>query len=206
MKKTFLSALVLASGLFFSCGTSGTSGSDSDSTMTTGDTTSSTTTTTMNSGMDTAHNNMASAGPVSEMDKKFMMEAAAGGNTEIGASKIALERSSNDRIKNFANMMIADHTKAGDELKSIASQKNVTLPDSVMPDQHQELEMLRKSTGKSFDRDYVAAMVKDHKATVDKFEMAAQKCDDSNVKAFASKTLPAIKMHLDSAMALQKSM
>ena len=52
-----------------------------------------------------------------------MMEAGAGGNTEIAASKLALERSSNERVKSYANMMITDHQKAGDELKSLASQK-----------------------------------------------------------------------------------
>ena len=204
MKKTFLSALVISSAMMFSCGNSDTTNTDKDSTNM-GDTTNSsmmnTDTSAMNSGMmkDTS-------GPVSAMDKQFMMDAGAGGNTEIAASKVALDRSSNDRIKSYANMMISDHTKAGDELKSIASQKNVTLPDSVMPNQHAALDMLRKAPAKSFDKAYMAMMDKDHKETIAKFKMASEKCDNSAVRSFASKTLPTIEMHEDSVKAIQRSL
>lgn len=208
MKKTFLSALVIASAMMFSCGTSGTTDTDKDSTST-GDTTGSTGSTMSTDSSASAMNSGAmkdTSGPVSDMDKKFMMDAGAGGNTEITASKVALDRSSNDRVKAYANMMISDHTKAGDELKSIASQKSVTLPDSVMPKQHAELDMLRKAPAKSFDKAYMSMMDKDHKETVAKFKMASEKCDNSSVRSFASKTLPAIQMHEDSVKAIQKSL
>lgn len=213
MKKTFLSALVIASATLFSCGGSGNNG-NSDSTSTTMSSDSSTST--MNkSGADTGMNNMkdtgskmaaTSSGPVSAMDKQFMMDAGAGGNTEVLASKVALDRSSNDRVKGFANMMINDHTKAGDELKSLASAHSVTLPDSVMAKQHSELQTLRSTSANGFDKAYMNMMVKDHKETVDKFQMAAQKCDAGDLKGWASKTLPTLKMHTDSATAIQKSL
>ncbi len=212
MKKTFLSALVIASATLISCGGSGNNG-NSDSTTSTMSTTDSSSSmnkmggdTGMNSMKDTGSKMATSSGPVSAMDKMFMMEAGAGGNTEVAASKVALERSSNDRVKGFANMMISDHTKAGDELKSLASAHSVTLPDSVMEKQHAELNTLRSASAKSFDKDYINMMVKDHKATVDKFKMAAQKCDAGDLKGWASKTLPTIQMHTDSAMAIQKSL
>ncbi len=200
MKKTYLSALVIASALFFSCGTSGTTDQDKDS-VNSGDTTSSTmmspdTTTKMASSTDT----------VSKMDKDFMMAAGAGGNTEVLASQLAVERSSNDRVKSFANMMISDHTKAGGELKTLASQKNVMLPDSVMTDQHKALDDLRKESSKNFDKAYMKMMNKDHKETIDKFQMASEKCENGDVRAFASKTLPTLKMHKDSVDAVQKSL
>ncbi len=209
MKKTFLSVLVISSATLFSCGGSGTSSNSSDSTKM-GDTSSSTmnsstTDSSMTSTKDTG-TKMASSGPASAMDKQFMMDAGAGGNTEIAASQLALQRSSNDRVKSYANMMIADHTKAGNELKSLASAKSVTLPDSVMEKQHKELNDLRTASAKNFDKAYIQMMEKDHKETVAKFEMAAQKCDAGDVKAFASKTLPTIKMHTDSVMAIQKSL
>ena len=206
MKKILLSGFVIATATIFSCGTSGTTSNDTDSTHT-GDTSSSSSTTmTDSSNMMQDSSMKMNAGPVSAMDKQFMMEAAAGGNTEMAASRVALDRSSNDRVKNYANMMIADHAKAGDELKSIASAKSVTLPDSVMAKQHSELDMLRKTSAGGFDKAYIKMMDKDHKETISKFEMAAQKCDDSNVKTFASKTLPTLKMHEDSVMAIMKSM
>ncbi len=201
MKKTFLSALVIASATFFSCGTSGTTSTDTDS-VHTGDTTSTATMSTP----DTSTKMAASSTPASDMDKQFMMDAGAGGNTEVAASKLALERSSNDRVKSYANMMIADHTKAGDELKSLASQKSVTLPDSVMEKQHKELDDLRGTSAKNFDKAYIKMMDKDHKETIDKFEKASQKADDADVKSFATKTLPTLKMHKDSVDAIQKAL
>ena len=205
MKKTFLSAFVIATAAFVSCGTSGTTSTDKDSTHT-GDTTSTTVSAAPDSSMKDTSTKMASSTPVSAMDKQFMMEAGAGGNTEVMASKIALEKATNARVKMYANMMIADHTKAGDELKSLASQKSVTLPDSVMDKQHKDLDDLRGTSAKNFDKAYMKMMDKDHKETIAKFEMAAQKCDDSNVKGFASKTLPTLKMHEDSVMAIQKAL
>ncbi len=196
MKKTFLCAMVIASATLFSCGTSGTSNSDSDSSMM-GDT---------SSMMSSDNGSTMSPGPVSDDDKQFMMDAGAGGNTEIAASRLALDRSSNDRIKSYANMMISDHTKAGDELKSIASQKNVTLPDSVMDKQHEALDDLREESSKNFDKAYMKMMDNDHKETIDKFQNEADKGDDADVKSFASKTLPTLKMHEDSVNAIQKSM
>lgn len=206
MKKIFVTGLVIASATLFSCGTSGTTDTDKDS-VHAGDTTSgSMTSDSGTTAMTTDTAKKMTAGPVSAMDKQFMMEAAAGGNTEVEASRVALNMSSNDRVKSYANMMISDHTKAGDELKSIASAKSVTLPDSVMAKQHSALNMLRNTPAKNFDKVYIAMMDKDHKETIAKFEMAAQKCDDSDVKAFASKTLPALKMHEDSVKAIMTSM
>ena len=82
----------------------------------------------------------------------------------------------------------------------------MTLPDSVMDKQHKDLDDLRGTSAKNFDKAYIKMMDKDHKETVDKFEMAAKKCDDSDVKMFASKTLPTLKMHTDSVEAIQKAL
>ena len=212
MTKTCFPLVLLASVFFFACGDSATNSNNTDSTTMSDNTTPTlsnadrdTTATLLNSGTDTTAT-MATSGPVTEMDKQFMLNAAAGGNTEIAASKIALDRSDNDRIKQFANMMVTDHSKAGDELKQIAGQKNVMLPDSVLPPQHQELQTLRTTSARNFNSAYISAMVKGHRGAVDLFENGSKNCENSDVKAFASKTLPVIKMHLDSIMAIQKSM
>jgi len=201
MKKTYL-AFALAATTFVACD-SGTSSGTADSTTSATDSGNSLNTMTTT---DTTATSSASAGPVSDMDKQFMMEAGAGGNTEVMASKVAVERATNPRVKAFANMMISDHTKTNDELKSLASQKSVTLPDSVMEKQHKELDDLRKESAKNFDKAYMKMMDKDHKETIDKFQMASEKCDNTDIRAFASKTIPALKMHKDSVDAIQKAL
>src|SRR4051794_18161147 len=98
MKKTYL-AIALATATFFACN-SGTSSNTADST-TQSDTGSNQSTM---GQMDTS-STAASTQPVSDSAKQFMMAAAAGGNTEVAASQVALTMAKSDRVKNFANMM-----------------------------------------------------------------------------------------------------
>jgi putative membrane protein len=202
MKKTYL-AIVLATATLFACN-SGTSSNTADST-TQSDTVSNQSTQGQMDTSSTSSNAGASAQPVSDSAKQFMMTAAAAGNTEVQASQVALTMAKSDRVKNFANMMVNDHTNANNELKSMATRMNVTLPDSVMAKQHTELEALRKTPGKSFDKQYMDMMVKDHKEAVGLFRKGSQNLDNTDLKTWASNTLPKLQMHLDSAQAVQKS-
>ena len=202
MKKTYL-AIALATATFFACN-SGTSSNTADST-TMNRSDSNTSTQGQMDTSSTSSNAGASAQPVSDTAKQFMMTAAAAGNTEVQASQVALTMAKSDRVKNFANMMVNDHTNANNELKSMATRMNVTLPDSVMPKQHTELESLRKTQAKNFDKQYMDMMVKDHKEAVGLFQKGSQNLDNTDLKTWASNTLPKLQMHLDSAQAIQKS-
>ncbi len=201
MKKTYL-AIAFATTTFFACN-SGTSSGSADST-THNDTSNQSTMGQMDTSS-TSSNAGASAQPVSDSAKQFMMAAAAGGNTEVAASQVALTMAKSDRVKNFANMMVNDHTNANNELKSMATRMNVTLPDSVMPKQHTALDALRKTSAKNFDKQYMDMMVKDHKEAVGLFQKGSQKLDNNDLKTWATNTLPKLQGHLDSAQAIQKS-
>lgn len=69
------------------------------------------------------------ADSLARQDKSFLTDAAHAGHAEIDASKLALEKSNNPAVKSFAEKMIADHGKVGDELKALAATKNVSVPD-----------------------------------------------------------------------------
>jgi putative membrane protein len=103
-------------------------------------------------------------------------------------------------------MMVKDHTAAGDELKNMAKQKNVTLPETMSNDHQKKADDLNKKTGKDFDKAYIKAMVDGHQSTVSDFEKASKNTKDADVKAWVDKTLPTLRMHLDSAKAIQKSL
>ncbi|MCC8424668.1 DUF4142 domain-containing protein [Mucilaginibacter sp. UR6-11] len=139
-------------------------------------------------------------------DAKFAVDAANGGMTEIQLSQLATTKAVNPSVKEFANMMIMDHTKAADELKAIAKTKNITLPDSVNADSKKAIEDLSKKSTTDFDKAYVSKMVSDHKATVDLFEKASKDVKDADLKAFADKTLPTIKGHLDNINKIKSSL
>lgn len=128
----------------------------------------------------------------------FIKSGIEGGLTEIKAAKIAETNSKNPDIINFAKMMIADHTKAGDELKKIESDKYVTGGDTVSGDHQKMIAQLATKTGTDFDRLYIQTMVLDHEAAVRLFTEATND-KSATIKNFAAKTLPTLKMHLNSA-------
>ena len=159
----------------------------------------------VNAEKDTA-NAVAAGVAVDESDAKFAVDAANGGMGEVALSKLAQGKASNAKVKEFADMMIADHSKANDELMALAKTKNITLPDAVGDDNKMKSEELAKKAGKEFDKAYVDVMLTDHKKTVSLFEDASKNAKDADIKAFAAKTLPTLKAHLDHINAINDSM
>lgn len=146
--------------------------------------------------------NTGQTGPVSEEDSEFAVEAASGGMMEVQLGELAQQKASSQRVKDFGAMMVRDHTKANDELKSLAGMKNITLPPAPGEDHMEHIKKLTAKSGKEFDRDYMKMMVDDHQEDVDKFEKCSKDGKDADLKAFASKTLPVLRAHLDSAKAI----
>ena len=142
---------------------------------------------------------------VDEKTSKFMNEAAMGGNAEVQFGKLAEQNASSQRVKNFGEMMVKDHSAANDDLKSIAKNKSVTLPNDIGKHQH-HYDELSKKTGTDFDKSYMKMMVDDHKEDIDAFEKAANTSTDPDVKNFATQKLPILRKHLDSAKAVQESL
>jgi putative membrane protein len=140
-----------------------------------------------------------------EESSSFLVKAANGGMAEVGAGQMAQQKAVNQKVKDFASMMVHDHSAANDEVKTLAAKRNITLPDSVSDEKKQKAIELGKKTGKDFDKNFMATMVKDHEEAIDLFEKASGKVKDSEVKTFADNNLPKLRMHLDSAKAVQKA-
>lgn len=139
---------------------------------------------------------------VEDNDAKFMVEAASGGMMEVALGQMAQQKARDQRVKDFGAMMVRDHTKANDELKALAASRNVSLPTTVGEDHQKHIHDLEQKTGADFDKDYMSMMVDDHEKDIKQFENTSDKGNDANLKAFASKTLPVLHVHLDSAKAV----
>jgi len=160
-----------------------------------------------NTVKDTSTNAAATGGiAVDENDAKFVTTAANDGMAEVDAGKMAQQKAVSKRVKAFADMMVADHSKANDELAAIAKTKNITLPAGPDEEKQKMAADMGKMSGKAFDKDYVNGMVDGHEKAVKLFTDASQNCKDADLKAFATKTLPTLKMHLDSIRAIKASM
>jgi putative membrane protein len=132
-------------------------------------------------------------------DKKFLKEAADGGLSEVELGKLAVEKASDENVRKFGQRMVDDHSKANEELKQLAASKGVDLP--TVPGLKNRIlrSHLSKKSGASFDQAYMADMVKDHKEDVAAFQRESNSAKDSDVKNFASKTMPTLKDHLKNA-------
>jgi putative membrane protein len=141
------------------------------------------------------------AAKVSRGDRSFFVTAAEDGMAEVELGKLAQQKGGSEQVKGFGTQMVTDHTKAGDELKALASSKGVTLPST--PGKHQkDIDKLAKKSGADFDRDYARHMVDAHKKAVSLFQKTAKSGGDADVKTFAGKTLPTLQQHLEHANAL----
>jgi putative membrane protein len=146
------------------------------------------------------------AASLSHGDKKFLEAAAHAGHTEIEASKLAQNKSSSSDVKSFADEMIKDHTKVGDELDQLAASKDVKVPTEPSLTQKAKLKMLSAYSGANFDKHYAKEIgVSAHEDTVKLFRKASKDAKDPDVKAFAEKTLPGLEHHLEKAKALESA-
>ncbi len=140
-----------------------------------------------------------------EPTSEFAVKAANGGMLEVELGRMAQEKAQSKEVKDFGAMMVADHAKANDELKALATLKNITLPATLGEDMQKHVNDLTKLSGKEFDKKYVSMMVDDHKEDIELFKKTAgDEETDAAVKAFAAKTLPTLQKHLDQITALDK--
>ena len=144
---------------------------------------------------------------MSSMDQKFMMMAAKGGMMEIEMGRLALQKSTNDSVRQYAQKMIDDHTMAGDELKQLAASKGVMLPMNVEAKHMAMMAKMQRMSGMDFDMMYVKEVgVKAHQDMEKLYMKESMSGKDMETKAFAARTLPVVRMHLQMAREWMMSM
>ena len=131
-----------------------------------------------------------------QADSSFVKDASEGGLAEVEIGQMAQEKGQSQAVKDFGARMVADHSKANDELKSIASREGLSVATSVgVKDVGLKLK-LKALSGESFDKAYMSAMVDDHQKDVAAFQKETDSGTDPAIRSFAAKTLPTLKKHL----------
>jgi len=143
---------------------------------------------------------------LASQDKTFLTKAAGAGNAEVSASQLALQKSSDPEVKSFAQQMIDDHTKVGDDLKKLATAKGFSAPADPSTVDKAKIMGMSKLDGHGFDKQYVAAIgVSAHKDAVALFKKASTSAKDPDVRQFAATNLPTLQHHLEMAKELKTS-
>jgi putative membrane protein len=187
----YLGSIVMFYVILLSCNSNDTTETTDATTNTATDATASTASSTTNVVTD-------------EKSSDFLKKATNSGMAEVQLAKLAQQKATIDAVKNFAAMLERDHTAVNDQVKTLAGQRNVSLPAAPSDDKQKMYTDMEKKAGKDFDKEYISMMVKSHNDGISLFEDTKSNASDVDVKNFADKTLPTLKMHLDSAKAIQK--
>ncbi len=132
-------------------------------------------------------------------DADFAVKMADAGMFEVEMGKLALQNASSPKVKEYAQMMIDEHTKANNELMEAARTKNITLPAGLSDKCQKKFGELSKKKGKDFDKEYMSAMIDDHEEVLDVLNKQAENGNDADLKAWAQSKVGGIKQHLETA-------
>lgn len=135
-------------------------------------------------------------------DSTFLQHAAAGSLAEMQMGQMALGKSSDAKAKQLAQRIIDDATGTNDQLKTLARNKQITLPTAPSPDALKETGKLQTKSGTAFDQAWSKAIVKDHQAAVKLFTQENKQTKDADLHKFTQTTLPVLQAHLKSAQEL----
>ena len=138
----------------------------------------------------------------SSKDQQFLRHAANDGLAEVQLGQMAADRATNPEVKRFGQRMVTDHTKANQELMTLAQSQNISIPKETDKKHQKTVEMLAQKQGASFDREYMRLMVTDHEKAVQLFSTEVKEGHNAEIKAFASRTLPTLQEHLQMARQL----
>jgi putative membrane protein len=138
-------------------------------------------------------------------DKAFVKKALEGNIGEIEMGKVALQKSNDDQVKQFAQRMVDDHGKMQDQLKPAAEQMGVKVPDGPSKSQMKSMDKMKALSGDAFDQAYIKDMVKDHKGDDSDFKMEAQSTQNPQLKQLVMQSDQTIESHLQQIEQIAKS-
>jgi putative membrane protein len=171
----------------------------------------------------------AAVGTAGESERKinngardWLEDRMMGGMTEVKLGELASQKAQSADVKAFGRRMVQDHGKAGEALKQIATQHNVTPPAQLDDDHREKVDKFSKLTGAEFDREYMKTMVDDHQKTLEAVEdrldksgddkqphYTPKKTDDTfdmHLNEWSAKTAPTVREHLDLAKTIDQKL
>lgn len=132
-----------------------------------------------------------------EKDTKFAVAAADAGMLEVQLGELAQSKGLSPEVKELGKMMVAEHSKANEELKALAQQKNISLPATLSEKCAKKYQDLAEKSGNDFDDAFTDAMVKDHKDVLDEFKKQSEKGNDPDLKSWAAGKIATLEHHLE---------
>jgi len=143
---------------------------------------------------------------VSQADVNFMTKATDANLAEINMARMALERSSDKDVKDFANMIQRDHNDALENLTDLMRDNNVPEPKNLAAEQRNVIHSMTSLSGPSFDREFANTMVADHEKAVEMFREEQANAQNPDLKKYVNDVLPKLEMHSEKSRELQSKL
>ena len=143
---------------------------------------------------------------------------------EIDLAQLAVSKSNNDKVDEYANMLIKHHKATDEKVQKLAKEKGFVLVHPVSPEaaakepttpttvpklsekEKADLTKLRALSGEQFDREYMLAMVKDHNKLISTLDVAEEQIKDDQVRDLVDELLPTVRDHADRASKLARDL
>jgi putative membrane protein len=138
-------------------------------------------------------------------DGRFMENATQGNLAEIKFSELAKDRTKRAEVKDLATKLSDDHTGMQKNLKSLADGMNIKLTDKITAEQQAAFDLLKQANDADFDRMFLDTAIASHKKSLALYEAFSKATKHAGLKAYADTHLPHIRMHLEKAEELAKT-
>jgi putative membrane protein len=143
---------------------------------------------------------------VSPEDQDFMGKAVDGHLSEIFMARIAMLKSANQDVKDYANMIEKDHSSALREMVNLMKQKRVMKPETLSDETREHVNRMNELTGSEFDREFVNMMVSGHEQAIEMYEGEKTVVRNPDVKEYIEGLLPKLELHLEKGLQLQSKL
>jgi putative membrane protein len=150
------------------------------------------------------HHAAKAAAPAALTDQQFIDMAAQTDMLEAHLGQMAADQAASADVKDYAQMLVTDHTADYQQLGSLAAKANLTVPNGLDAEHWKMVVPFEKLKGAAFDARYIHTMIEGHTGAVAVYTKEAADAENPDVKAYASATLPTLQKHLDGAKGLLK--
>lgn len=133
-------------------------------------------------------------------DAQFIADEVAGNYAEIKMGKLGQQKATNIEVKSIAGILITHHTTALNQLKSMASKKNISVPTEEASDMKNKIQEV-SAKKENFDKSWCEMLINKHAITIAKYEDMARNASDENLKSWINDILPKLRMHHNKLLA-----
>ncbi|MBV9083081.1 MAG: DUF4142 domain-containing protein, partial [Acidobacteriaceae bacterium] len=144
-------------------------------------------------------------GTLAKADQQFLDTAAQTDMMEAHLGQLAAQQAASSEIKDYAQMLVTDHTNDYTQLGTLATKAGGTIPKGLDAQHEKMIAPFEKLKGAAFDQRYVREMIAGHTKAIAAYKAEAAKGENADVKSYADQALPTLQKHLQGAQDLLKS-